>query len=91
MLCTDDYTWSAHEGFFGKEIKGKETSNDATDAVAMEDSADLATSELHEDCYRFDECVDRDIIDCDVGYLMVGWDRSDCGVSEDLIPVSSTE
>lgn len=78
---SDDYRWSAHEGLFGKKIKGNdEASNSATEALAMTQAADLTMSELNEDCYRLDECVDRDIVGCDSGYKMVGWDRSDCGV-----------
>ncbi|KFA48851.1 hypothetical protein S40293_01490, partial [Stachybotrys chartarum IBT 40293] len=76
----DDYRWSAHEGLFGRDIRGNgEASNGATEALAIRQTVDLTVSELHEDCYRLDECVDRDIIGCDSGYTMVGWDRSDCG------------
>ena len=92
MDFVDDYTWSAHEGFFAKKIKGKgEANNDATEAVAMEQTSDLATSEMHEDCYRFKECVDHEMISCKGGYTMVGWDRSDCGVGAYLTSISSTE
>lgn len=85
----DDYRWSAHEGLFGREIRGSgEASNGATEALAVRQTVDLTVSELHEDCYRLDECVNRDIVGCDSGYTMVGWDRSDCGVSECLVSLS---
>lgn len=66
---------------WGKKVKPDNQipiQNGAYMSLSLKQASNVQTAGLHENCFKFTECVNPDIVGCESGYKMVGYDKDDC-------------
>lgn len=81
---SDDDTYAAHAGLLGLPQIGHADLTMGPFAATGAAMAEAALGQTGQDCRIMPECISRDDAGptgCDAGWVRIGWETGDCGVS----------